>query len=321
MIPPSPPATTCFSGKKRSQITQENKEGGRQDKEQEMSLRRKPGATYYKYPFILVFPIRSLLARVRRTRQIYIMFIMKQNEEHNIYIPNFWLKEIPLSSRKNSEFRVWSWGLRQGITVETTQTFMELLRDNRQWSGPFTTTSCSSSLLWFFFCLHWVFVAACGLSPDEGHGLSCSVACRILVPGARIRLTSHALEDGFLTTGLPGKPCISLSVRSVTKPSLYVQWGQTNWNVSLEQKKICNMSMPGDRWLMPLEPRTFQRVSAKHFRRQGEGRAWFIDVQILCCCSCPCRSVQGVSVNFQKRNIFLHSVTFYLYVTGKMSSS
>jgi len=34
---------------------------------------------------------------------------------------------------------------------------------------------------------------------------------------------SHALEDGFLTTGLPGKSCISFSVRSVTKPSLYIQ--------------------------------------------------------------------------------------------------
>ena len=194
---------------------------------------------------------------------------------NNIYIRNFWLKEVPLSSRKNSEFRLWSWGLRQGITVETTQTFMELLRDNRQWSGPFTTTSCSSSLLWFFFCLHWVFVAACGLSPDMGHGLSCSVACRILVPGARIGLTSHALEDGFLTTGLPGKPCISLSVRSVTKPSLYVQWGQTNWIIrvwSRERFVTCPCKEIGDS--CPSNPelsKGFQQSTFEGKVREGHG--------------------------------------------------
>ena len=103
MIPPCPPATTCFSGKKRSHITQENKEGGRQDKEQEMSLRRKPGATDYKYPSILVFSIKSLLERVRRTRCIYVMFIMKQNEEQYLH-SQFLVKRSP--SVIKEEFRI-----------------------------------------------------------------------------------------------------------------------------------------------------------------------------------------------------------------------
>ena len=37
------------------------------------------------------------------------------------------------------------------------------------------------------------------------YGLSCSVACGILVPGPGIEPTSPALEGGFLTTGPPGK--------------------------------------------------------------------------------------------------------------------
>ena len=37
------------------------------------------------------------------------------------------------------------------------------------------------------------------------HGLSCPVACGILVPRPGIEPTSLALEGGFLTTGPPGK--------------------------------------------------------------------------------------------------------------------
>ena len=38
-------------------------------------------------------------------------------------------------------------------------------------------------------------------------GLSCPVACGILVPQAAIEPASPALEGGFLTTGPPGSPC------------------------------------------------------------------------------------------------------------------
>ena len=60
-------------------------------------------------------------------------------------------------------------------------------------------------------------VAACGLSScgvcaleRAGsvvvvHGLSCPAACGILVPQPGIEPTSPALEDGFLTTGPPGR--------------------------------------------------------------------------------------------------------------------
>ena len=37
-------------------------------------------------------------------------------------------------------------------------------------------------------------------------GLSCPVACGILVPQQEIEPTSPALEGRFLTTGSPGKP-------------------------------------------------------------------------------------------------------------------
>jgi len=39
----------------------------------------------------------------------------------------------------------------------------------------------------------------------EAGGFSCPVACEILVPRPRIKPASPALEDEFLTTGLPGK--------------------------------------------------------------------------------------------------------------------
>ena len=289
-----------------------------------MSLRRKPGATDYKYPFILVFSIKSLLERVRRTRHIYVIFIVKQNEEHNISISNFWLKEVPLSSRKNSELIEYEDGPwnKLCITVETTQTFRELLQDDRQWSGPFTMPSCSSSLLWFFFCLHWVFVAACELPPGERHGLSCSGACRILVPGPRIVLTSHALEDGFLTTGLPGKSCISFSVRSVTKPSLYIQWGQTNWNVRVWSRGrfvTGPWKEMGDSCLLnPELSKGFQHSTFEGKVREGHGLLMSNSFVVAAVHVGQFRVFLYIS---NKRNVFLHSVTLYLYVTGKMLSS
>ena len=48
-------------------------------------------------------------------------------------------------------------------------------------------------------------VEVCGLSLVVVHGLSFLVACGILVPEPGIEVSSPALEDGFLTTGPPGK--------------------------------------------------------------------------------------------------------------------
>ena len=42
-------------------------------------------------------------------------------------------------------------------------------------------------------------------------GLRCSKTCGILVPGPGIEFTSPALEGGFLTTELPGKPQVKMS--------------------------------------------------------------------------------------------------------------
>ena len=62
----------------------------------------------------------------------------------------------------------------------------------------------------FFFWLHWVFVAHCRLS--------CPEACEILVPQPGIEPMSPTLEGGFLTTGPPGKSlsCLFLKVGCVS---------------------------------------------------------------------------------------------------------
>ena len=44
------------------------------------------------------------------------------------------------------------------------------------------------------------------------HGLSCPVACGILVPQPGIKPASPALEGGFLTTGPPGKSLFSIFI-------------------------------------------------------------------------------------------------------------
>ena len=62
------------------------------------------------------------------------------------------------------------------------------------------------------------FVAVCGLLSSCGlqapervgsvvvvRGLSCPMACGILVPRPGIKPVSPALQEGFLTTGPPGK--------------------------------------------------------------------------------------------------------------------
>lgn len=45
---------------------------------------------------------------------------------------------------------------------------------------------------------------------------------------------------------------------------------------SLKQRKVCCRAMPGDGWLMSPKPWTPQRVSGKHFERQGEEGAWLV---------------------------------------------
>ena len=45
---------------------------------------------------------------------------------------------------------------------------------------------------------------ACAGSVVLAHGLSCSAACRILVPQAEIKPEASASQGGFLTTGPPG---------------------------------------------------------------------------------------------------------------------
>ena len=80
--------------------------------------------------------------------------------------------------------------------------------------------------IYLFIWLHWVLVRACSifmalygifsLWPTDSlvvgprlivtaHGLSCSMACGILVPQLRSKPTSLALQSGILTTGSPGK--------------------------------------------------------------------------------------------------------------------
>ena len=79
----------------------------------------------------------------------------------------------------------------------------------------------AGSSLWHegsFVVVHGLFIAAHGLlsscvawAPERvgsvvaRHGLSCPVACGILVPRPGIEPAFPALEDGFLTTGPPGK--------------------------------------------------------------------------------------------------------------------
>ena len=76
--------------------------------------------------------------------------------------------------------------------------------------------------------------------------LSCSTACGILVPWSGIKLAFPRLQDGFLTTGPPGRSCC-LSFES--RGSVGTTWQQSdlfdsrNLNVSsLDQIKLWSMS-------------------------------------------------------------------------------
>ena len=52
---------------------------------------------------------------------------------------------------------------------------------------------------------HGLVTAVPGLYPVTVLGLSCPMACGILVPPSGIESVSPALQGGFLTTGPPGK--------------------------------------------------------------------------------------------------------------------
>ena len=99
--------------------------------------------------------------------------------------------------------------------------------------------------LFIYFWLHQVlvvarrpFVAVCRLLSSCGaqapkragsvvvaHGLSCPVACGILVPRPGIEPVSPALQDGFLTTGPPGKSLeIALMIPSPFRISLSISF-------------------------------------------------------------------------------------------------
>ena len=57
-----------------------------------------------------------------------------------------------------------------------------------------------------FLAVHGLSSCGTKASVVVAHGLSCPVACRILVPGPGIEPMSSALQSGFLTTGpsVPG---------------------------------------------------------------------------------------------------------------------
>ena len=55
------------------------------------------------------------------------------------------------------------------------------------------------------FAASWDLSLQCMESLAVARGLSCFVACGILVPGPGVEPASPALQDGFLTTGPPGK--------------------------------------------------------------------------------------------------------------------
>ena len=61
------------------------------------------------------------------------------------------------------------------------------------------------------FSLTFIYLVVLGLhcrtqaSVVVALGLSCSIACELLLPGPGIKPMSPALQGGFLTTGLPGK--------------------------------------------------------------------------------------------------------------------
>ena len=82
--------------------------------------------------------------------------------------------------------------------------------DTTEW---LSTAHLSIKLLknYLFIWLNQIFLASWGLSLQcmdslvVAHGLSCSVACGILVPGPGVEPASPALQDGFVTTGPSGK--------------------------------------------------------------------------------------------------------------------
>ena len=118
-------------------------------------------------------------------------------------------------------------------------------------------------LILFIFWLHRVLAAAHGIFPcgtwaprcgawaPERVGslvvarrLSCPTACGILVPWPGIEPASTALQDGFLTTGPPGKPLELIFIYGVRVQlySLYVAI-QLSWH-----HMLCHRLFPSIEW-------------------------------------------------------------------------
>ena len=58
----------------------------------------------------------------------------------------------------------------------------------------------------------------------EVHGLSCSVACGILVPHPEVKPISPALQGGFLTTAPPGTSLCQLSSGILEASAVQLNW-------------------------------------------------------------------------------------------------
>ena len=69
----------------------------------------------------------------------------------------------------------------------------------------YLTASGLSCSTWALHCIMWDLSLQCTDSLVLTCGLSCSEACGILIPWSGIKPMSPALQDGFLTTGKPGK--------------------------------------------------------------------------------------------------------------------
>ena len=100
--------------------------------------------------------------------------------------------------------------------------------------------------LFIYFWLHWVFVAARGLSLVAAsgggalffvvvHGLSCSTACGIF-PDQGSNSFSPALAGGFVTTAPPGMSHLHLILKGILnlKPTHCIAWPKLQFSGTLQ---------------------------------------------------------------------------------------
>ena len=107
------------------------------------------------------------------------------------------------------------------------------------------------------------------------------------------------------------------------------QWGQKNENVRVwRRESFIAGPTKENRWLMPPQTPNSWRVSAKHFKRQGEGGVWLVGANFLVwesfVLAAVLRSGRDVPVNLQQDKyyslfcnfLFLNEWTT-LYLTGQ----